>query len=266
MDFLALSYAGVNVQEYRQIKDRKHEFSLPDKLQAKLSQARRLNIHEIKNHLKVRDISFITIEDSRYPERLKEIHDPPYILYCKGDTSHLSRQMLGIVGSRKSSRYTLEALKMIIPGLKNISVVSGLAFGADEMAHELSMSNNIPTVGVLAFGHDIHYPKTTLNIRSEMERSGLTISEYPPHTQVEKWRFIARNRIIAGLSTGVLVTEAEEKSGSLITLEMAMNENRNTYCLPGNITSKLSKGTNLRIQEGAEIVLSSEDIMKDFYY
>ena len=98
-----------------------------------------------------------------------------------------------------------------------------------------------------------------------MEQTGLIISEYPPHASIEKWRFIARNRIIAGLSSGVLVTEAEEKSGSLITLEMAMNENRNTYCLPGNITSLLSKGTNARIQEGAEIVLGSDDILKDYY-
>lgn len=264
MDKLVLSYAGITVQEYHRIESTKHEHLLPEKIRRKLSLAKRMDVDEITGHLKLRGINHVTLDDERYPLLLAEIHDPPYIIFMKGDSSLIHRRALGIVGSRKSSRYTYESLKEIIPLLKNLSVVSGLAYGADEAAHRLCLTNDIPTIGVLAFGHDHHYPKSTYDLRTEMERHHLTISEYPPATSVDKWRFVARNRIIAGLSEGVLVTEAEEKSGSLITLEMAVNENRNTYCLPGNITSKLSKGTNLRIQEGAEIVLTAEDILKDF--
>ncbi len=264
MNFLALSYAGVTVQEYRQIKEIQSEVRMPQKIQNKLQTAHRLNTEQIKLQLLDRNITYITINDEDYPVLLKEIHDPPYILYMKGELSLLNRPMLGIVGSRKATRYTSESLETIIPDLKNLSVVSGLAYGADEIAHKLCLLHEVPVIGVLAFGHDFHYPKSTYNLRTRMEKSNLTISEYPPHASIQKWRFIARNRIIAGLSYGVLVTEAEEKSGSLVTLEMAMNENRNTYCLPGNITSMLSKGTNARIQEGAEIVLSSDDILKDY--
>ncbi|SDK23789.1 DNA-processing protein DprA [Lacicoccus qingdaonensis] len=265
MNFLALSYAGITVQEYQAIKNSPPEFRLPEKIQTKLSAACRLNMKQIMMQLADKNITYMTIDDKDYPALLKEIHDPPYILYLKGDRSLLNRPMLGIVGSRKATRYTSESLADIIPELKNICVVSGLAYGADEIAHKLCLSSEVSTAGVLAFGHDLHYPKSTYSIRARMEQKGLTISEYPPHASIEKWRFIARNRIIAGLSRGILVTEAEEKSGSLITLEMAMNENRNTYCLPGNITSLLSKGTNARLQEGAEMVLRSEDIMKDYF-
>lgn len=264
MNYLAMSYAGVTVQEYNEIKNIRSGFRLPQKIQSKLSAANRLNTEMIMRQLADRNISYMTINDEDYPALLKEIHDPPYILYLKGDRSLFNRPMIGIVGSRKATRYTSESLEKIIPDLKNLSVVSGLAYGADEIAHKLCLSHEVPTIGVLAFGHDFHYPKSTYSIRTRMEHSNLTISEYPPHASIEKWRFIARNRIIAGLALGVLVTEAEEKSGSLVTLEMAMNENRNTYCLPGNITSLLSKGTNARIQEGAEIVLSSDDILKDY--
>lgn len=265
MNFLALSYAGITVQEYREIKNCSSEFRLPQNIQNKLSAAYRLDTEQIMMQLSDRDITYMTINDKNYPDLLRAIHDPPYILYMKGDRNLLNRPMLGIVGSRKATRYTFEALKKIIPDLKNICVISGLAYGADEISHQLCLSYEISTIGVLAFGHDVHYPKSTYNIRTRMEQTALTVSEYPPSAPIEKWRFIARNRIIAGLSKGVLVTEAEEKSGSLITLEMAMNENRNTYCLPGNITSMLSKGTNARLQEGAEMVLGSDDILKDYF-
>ncbi len=259
-----MSHAGITVREYQQLKEGKYGFIPGGKIQEKLAIAGRLDIDHIKNHLVSKGISYMTLDDKVYPRLLREIHDPPYILYFKGDPALMDRKILGIVGSRKASRYTYESLKAIIPDLKDLSVVSGLAYGADEAAHRLCLSYGVPTIGVLAFGHDTHYPKSTYDIRGEMEKHHLTISEYPPAAPVAKWRFIARNRIIAGLAEGVLVTEAEEKSGSLITLEMALNENRNAYCLPGNITSQLSKGTNLRIREGAEIILSAEDILKDF--
>src|SRR5699024_6661005 len=126
------------------------------------------------------------------------------------------------------------------------------------------MEFDLAIICVFSFGHDTNYPKSTFKVRNDLEKSQLTISEYPPHTQLSKWRFIARNRIIAGASRGVLVTEAEAKSGSLVTLDMALDENRNGYCLPGNITSSLSIGTNSRLKEGATLVTSASEIMQDY--
>ena len=208
-------------------------------------------------------MKYITINDLNYPPLLKEIYDPPYILYYRGNIDLLKIRALSIVGSRNCTQYTRASLSSLLSELSNVVIVSGLAFGADEYAHKIAIDNQLPTIGILAFGHSIHYPKTTQHMRDVLDCHYLTLSEYPPETGIEKWRFVARNRIIAGLSKGVLVAEAEEKSGSLVTLEMAMDENRSAMCLPGNMTSKYSKGTNLRIQEGAKMVLSAQDILEE---
>lgn len=265
MDYLCMSYANITPHEFSYLagKTKKPNDGALDR---KLSNARRLSKGILIKELDKRDVCYITIEDKDYPALLREIYDPPYILYYRGDISLLDSQVLGIVGSRKATSYSRNVLLNILPDLnKKISIISGLAYGADEMAHHIAIDSGLKTIGVLAFGFDLHYPKTTEKIRMLMEKEHLVISEYPPHIPIEKWRFVARNRIISGLSKGVVVTEAEEKSGSLITLDMALNENRIAYCVPGNITSSISKGTNLRLQEGAKPVLSAEDIMEDFY-
>lgn len=261
MDLLLMSYAGITSKEFLTLQS---NGPISPALQNKLSQLKHLNRQDIIAELDRKDIGYITHEHSLYPPLLKEIYDFPYILYYRGELSLLSEKMLGVVGSRKATAYTKNALEKILPELHGIAVISGLAYGADEAAHRIALNHNIKTIGVLAFGHDTHYPKTTADIRLTMEKNHITISEYPPGTGIQKWQFVARNRIIAGAARGVLVTEAEEKSGSLITLEMALDENRNGYCLPGNITSDLSKGTNLRIKEGAMAVTSAADILPDF--
>lgn len=262
MELITLSYAGVTPREYRELQAFKHDL-LPDNLKRKFRYAMSLNASFLKQQLREKGIQTVTILEDAYPEMLREIYDPPYILFAKGNIKLLKRPMFGIVGSRKATSYSKKSLELLIPGLKNLVIVSGLAYGADDMAHRTSINNNIQTIGVLAFGHDIHYPKTTEKTRMEIENKGLTISEYPPHSKIEKWKFVGRNRLIAGLSMGVLVTEAEEKSGSLITLDMAMNENRIAMCLPGNITSPYSKGTNTRIQEGAKTIVTPDDIFEE---
>lgn len=261
MDLLLMSYAGVTSKEYLAIVN--NGFISPE-LRRKTDYANTLDRKSIIADLDRLNIGYITHEHSLYPPLLKEIYDFPYILYYRGNVKYLMEDMLGVVGSRKATSYTAESLNLLLPSLKNIAIISGLAYGADEAAHKTAIGNNMKTIGVLAFGHSIHYPKTTADIRREMEKSHLTISEYPPDTPIQKWQFVARNRIIAGCARGVLVTEAEEKSGSLITLEMALDDNRNAYCLPGNITSRLSKGTNLRIKEGASVVTEADDIQRDF--
>ncbi|WP_035784947.1 DNA-processing protein DprA [Jeotgalicoccus psychrophilus] len=261
MDLLLMSYAGVTSKEYLSLLN--NGFISPE-LKRKIEFANTLDRKKIITDLDRLNISYITHEHSLYPPLLKEIYDFPYILYYRGNPRYLMEDMLGVVGSRKSTSYTAKSLEVLLPSLKNIAIISGLAYGADEAAHKTAIGNNMKTIGVLAFGHSTHYPKTTADIRREMEQSHLTISEYPPDTPIRKWQFVARNRIIAGSARGVLVTEAEEKSGSLITLEMALDDNRNAYCLPGNITSALSKGTNLRIKEGASVVTEADDIQRDF--
>jgi len=266
MKMLSMSLAGVTPHEYAALlgKDRRID---RQKLAEKLRFAGQLDEEYLKRNMRENNISVITIEDGTYPAGLREIYDPPYIIYCRGDVGLLNDPLLGVVGSRKATSYSRTALSDILPHFKNkISIVSGLAYGADEMAHEISINAGLKTIGVLAFGFDFHYPASTKKFRDMMEKDHLVISEYPPSAGIEKWKFIARNRIIAGISEGVLVTEAEERSGSLITLDMALNENRHAYCIPGNITSKLSAGTNSRIREGAKPVICAEDVLEDFSY
>ncbi|WP_342389086.1 DNA-processing protein DprA [Salinicoccus bachuensis] len=263
MDLLSLSFAGVTPHEYKVLAHHGN-MGMTRRIREKVSRAGRMDRKRITGMLKAKGIGHITMEDAAYPSLLKQIYDPPLVLYYRGDTSLLENPMLGIVGSRKATGYTRLVLQNIIPDLGGMVVVSGLAYGADDMAHNAAMTNGLGTVGVLAFGHDVHYPRSTAGTRDRMEREGLVISEYPPDVQIAKWRFVARNRIIAGLSSGVLVTEAEASSGSLITLDMALNENRNAYCIPGNIHAPQSAGTNERLREGAKMVLSGADIMEDF--
>lgn len=266
MNLLSMSYAGITPHEYAALTGNTNRVDRT-KLAEKMNYSNQLNEEFLRKSMEEKNISVITIEDEAYPVNLKETYDPPYILYCRGELEILKNPLLGVVGSRKATSYSRMVLSDILPHFKNkISIISGLAYGADEMAHNISISSGIKTIGVLAFGFDFHYPATTQKLRGIMEREHLVISEYPPHSGIDKWKFIARNRIISGLSKGVLVTEAEEKSGSLITLDMALNENRIAYCIPGNITSKLSKGTNLRVQEGAKPVLGAEDILEDFSF
>lgn len=256
-----MSHAGVTSKEYLTLVN--NGWISPE-LKRKLKVAETLDRAEILAVLERENIGYITHNHRLYPSLLKEIYDFPYILYYRGNPSLLTLKMLGVVGSRKATDYTTKSLEHLLPSLENIAIISGLAYGADEAAHRIAVKNGLHTIGVLAFGHNTHYPKTTADIRNTMEKTHLTISEYPPDTPIQKWQFVARNRIIAGCARGVLVTEAEEKSGSLITLEMALDDNRSVYCLPGNITSALSKGTNLRIKEGAEAVTESADIQRDF--
>lgn len=257
---MKLSYLKITAQEFLLLQSNQKT----DSINRKLKDYDKVDSTHLHQQLHENNVNYITIYDPEYPTLLKEIYDPPYILFYRGNINLLKIPTLGIVGSRKCTSYTRQALSQLFVSLSDIAIVSGLAYGADEYAHKAALEYQLPTIGVLAFGHGIHYPKTTAQLRLTVEQHGLTISEYPPETTVVKWRFIARNRIIAGLSRAVLVTEAEEKSGSLVTLEMAMDENRATLCLPGNITSQFSKGTNKILAEGAKMVLNSDDIMEEF--
>lgn len=212
------------------------------------------------------DIKVITIFDQNYPSLLKEIYQPPWVLFVKGDVSLLDKQpKLAVVGSRQATQYGKNAIRLMFPPLveKGLVIVSGLANGIDTLAHECAIKNGGNTIAVIAGGLYHIYPKENAVLASEMMKTQLVISEYPPDTKPLRWHFPARNRIISGMSNGTFIIEAKRKSGSLITANYAVNEGREVFSLPGSIFNPNSLGTNDLIKQGAKLVMSSEDILEE---
>lgn len=211
-----------------------------------------------------KEIKIIAIEDPDYPERLKTIYDPPNLLFCSGQIPK-SFLTIAIVGARSASVYGKNVATKLASQLTKagVLVVSGAARGIDTAAH-LGALEQGPTVAVLGCGIDQIYPPENKVLFDKIRQSGALISEYPPGTLPHAAYFPARNRIIAGLASGVLVVEAAEKSGSLITAEVALNEGRDVFAIPGSIFSKLSRGTHYLIQQGAKLVKDVEDILEEY--
>ncbi len=223
-------------------------------------------IHEQIRQYKTNEIIVISIFDKEYPAVLKEIYQPPWALFAKGDISLLDKEpKLAVVGSRQATPYGKNAIRLIFPKLieDGVLIVSGLAKGIDALAHDTAIKNGGKTIGVIAGGIYHIYPKENMNLALEMMKNQLIISEYPPDTKPLKWHFPARNRIISGLSKGTFIIEAKRKSGSLITANYAVNEGREVFSLPGSIFNPFSSGTNDLIQQGAKLVTSAEDILEE---
>ncbi len=211
-------------------------------------------------------IRVITIFDENYPSLLKEIYQPPWLLFAKGDLSLLEKlPKLAVVGSRQATQYGKSAIRLLFPPLvdKGVVIVSGLANGIDTLAHEYAMKNGGHTIAVIAGGFNHIYPKGNTNLASELMETQLIVSEYPPDTKPLRWHFPARNRIISGMSNGTFIIEAKRKSGSLITANYALNEGREVFSLPGSIFNPYSQGTNDLIQQGAKLVVQSRDILEE---
>lgn len=237
-----------------------------------------LNYH-IK-YMKENNIDIIHICEKSYPQILKQIYDAPVSLYIRGNKEILNGKNVGIVGCRDCTDYGKKTAKYFAYNLskeKTINIVSGLAKGVDSYAHWGSVGANIEcestkncgkkqvscgkTIAVLGNGLDMIYPKENIELANEIIRSGGTIiSEYPCGTKPDKMNFPARNRIISGLSKGIIVIEAKEKSGTLITVDFALEQGRDVFVVPGNINSINSVGTNDLIRQGAKIVTSYEDV------
>ncbi len=204
----------------------------------------------------------ITLLDDAYPENLRQIFDPPQVLYVKGKTD-FDRPLIGIVGARKASAYGKWAAGKFSRELTayGIGVVSGLAFGIDAASHQGCLDTGGYTIGVLGGGIDGIYPSTHRSLYDQIEQTGSIISEYGPGVQPQKHYFPARNRIISGLSLGVFVVEAGERSGALITADFAMEQGRDVYALPGNINQLTSLGTNRLIRDGARMIIETNDLI-----
>lgn len=210
------------------------------------------------------NIETITFYDNRYPFMLKEINSPPLCLYCKGNIQLLNTTCVAVVGTRKPTEYGVVVTKQFAKELveADVTLVSGLASGVDSITHKIALENNGKTIAVIAGGINHIYPATNANLAKQIAENNLIISENNPNVKPLAYFFPIRNRIIAGLSKGVLVTEAGEKSGSMHTYNYAVEFNREVFAVPGRINSPMSKGTNSIIKSlQGSITLSADDIL-----
>jgi len=210
-------------------------------------------------------IRVLVCEDTDYPPRLKQIHDYPPVLYVRGSLFPGDDPCLAAVGTRRPTIYGRQVAEEIVADLarSKIIIVSGLARGIDTLAHRAALDSGGKTIAVLASGLDIVYPAENAKLAQTIMEQGALVSEYPLGVRPKAENFPLRNRIMSGLSLGVLVVEAGERSGALITAFQAVEQNREVFAIPGSILSPASKGTNRLIQEGAKLVQNCADIIEE---
>ena len=210
-------------------------------------------------------IKMVTFSNEDYPETLKNIEDAPIVLYIKGTIQKEDRYAVAVVGSRKYSPYGKLAAEKLSSELSSMgfTIVSGMARGIDTLAHTAAVKSGGRSIAVLGSGIDVPYPPENRGLMEKLSGSGCVISEFPPGTLPERENFPKRNRIISGLSLGVLVVEATADSGSLITATYAVEQGKEVFAVPGNINSANSKGTNDLIKKGAKLVQSAEDVIEE---
>jgi DNA processing protein len=204
----------------------------------------------------------ISMNDARYPPRLREIYDPPPVLFARGRVELLATLMIGVVGTRRPTTYGTAAASRLAKDLAvaGLTVVSGMARGIDTSAHRAVLEAEGDTIAVFGCGIDEIYPTENRKLRDQIAEQGLTLSEFPMGTPAYPQNFPVRNRIISGISAGVLIVEGGEYSGSAITAKLAMEQGREVFAVPGNITSKMSWGPNLLIKQGAKLVQEWNDV------
>ena len=212
--------------------------------------------------------NYFTIEDDIYPQCLKEISNPPLKLYYKGNLDLLKdERLIAVVGTRNPSSYGKLCCEYMVKKMTsaNITIVSGFAKGIDSIAHKTSLLAGGKTIAVIASGLDIVYPVSNLSLYREIEEKGLILSEYEAGVKPFKFNFPQRNRIIAGLSKGIIVVESKDRGGSLITADLALEFNRDVYAVPGDVFSEYSKGCNNLIRDSKAKSLSNINELLDDY-
>ncbi len=221
------------------------------------------NIYKIIENMDKDNINFISYFDDKYPKSLKNIYDPPLGLYIKGTMPDESLERISIIGTRRCTEYGKSVGFNIAKDLgeRNFVIVSGMARGIDTVAHKGAIAGKGKTIAVLGNGIDICYPSENRSLMEKIINNGCVISEYPPKTAPLSYNFPARNRIISGLSRAVVVVEAGLNSGTFSTVESALENGRDVFAVPGNITSKYSAGTNELIKQGCPPITSFDDIL-----
>ena len=210
-------------------------------------------------------IKFMNWHDPAYPIRLKEISDPPPVLYLRGEVLPEDERSVAVVGTRKPTAYGREAADSLARELarSGVTVVSGLARGIDAIAHRAALEAGGRTIAVFGSGLDVIYPWEHARLAHEISQSGALVSEYPLGTRPKANHFPMRNRIMSGMTLGTLVVEAPKPSGALVTVRHALEQNREVFCVPGSIFSPASLGTNDLIQQGAKLVLNHNDVLEE---
>ena len=203
--------------------------------------------------------------DAEYPVNIRDIYDPPAILYVKGEMLPQDEVAVALVGTRRPTHYGIQACRKLAYDLamRGITIVSGMAVGIDTEAHRGALAAGGRTIAVLGSGHNNIYPRQNIGLYAEITGRGAVISEFPNATAPFKWNFPRRNRIISGLSLGVVVVEAPKKSGALITVDFALEQGRDVFALPGRAGSLTSEGTHRIIKEGARLVENADDIIEE---
>lgn len=211
-------------------------------------------------------LDILTILDADYPLNLMESYHPPLVLFLQGERQLLQTPQLAVVGARQMTPYGRRALNKLLPPLaeRNLTITSGLAAGTDGYAHQLALQLGLAPIGVIGTGLDVSYPRENQGLQQQVRQFGLLISEYPLGSRPARHHFPERNRIIAGLCQTLIVIEAREHSGSLITANLALQNNRNVVAVPGPIDAPLSVGCNQLIAAGAKPVLNFEHIIEEF--
>ncbi|WP_051188635.1 DNA-processing protein DprA [Proteocatella sphenisci] len=225
------------------------------------------NLLEVQSHMNEHEIKFITWHDEEFPENLKQIPDPPYLLYYKGCIDLIRNFSISIIGSRTPTVYGVFAAAKFAKELAQINVVtvSGFAKGIDTQCHKSTHESGGKTIAVLGTSFGNIYPRSNIKFLSDLVECGsLIISEYPMGIESKPYHFVQRNRIISGISQGTLVIEAGEKSGTLTTVDFALEQGKTVFAIPGNINSKNSFGTNNLIKYGAKLVTRIEDIKEEY--
>lgn len=227
----------------------------------------KIDFSKTQEYISRNNINIITVFDSEYPNSLRNIYDPPKILYLKGKLKENFR--IAVVGPRNPSTYAREITRKIVKSLSenNICIVSGMAAGIDRIAHEESYQFKAGSIGILGSGIDIVYPRDNFDLFARMNNfsQNVLISEFPIGFPPAKYTFPKRNRIISGLSQGVLITEGSKKSGSMITARHAYEQGKSVYALPGLVSNPLTEGVHQLIKDGASLVETAGDILEDLY-
>lgn len=228
---------------------------------------KRINLEILEKRAKDDNVSVITFLDELYPKELLNIYDYPIVLYVKGNVNILNQKSLAIVGCRNCTEYGSKISEKISKVLseREFVIISGMAKGIDSYAHLGCVKQNKSTIAVLGSGVNVIYPKENEKLYKEiLETNGAIISEYFIDVSPSKENFPMRNRIVSGMSKGVIVVEAKKRSGSLITANLGLEQGKEIFAIPGNITSKNSEGTNELIKDGAKMVLKLEDILEEY--
>lgn len=222
-------------------------------------------VEEIVKVTEEKGIRIVGYQDPCYPEVLKEVAGAPLVLYMKGDYCREDRFGIAVVGSRKHTHYGEVVTRKISGELatSGFTIISGMARGIDTLSHESALAAGGRTIAVLGSGLDVYYPAENKGLMEKITLSGCAVSELPPGTMPSRENFPRRNRLISGLSLGVLVVEATSQSGSLITANYALEQNKEIFAVPGQITSRNSDGTNGLIRQGAKVVLGADDIIEE---